>query len=131
MIASRTVEYAFLAIGYYAKHKDKKAVKSKDIAKVYGLKTHLYFFKVMQYLVKADILRSQRGPTGGYTLTKSLDKISMLEVIEAVEGPLENRLSLTEHAPKDKFCKKADQVYEKAIGEARKVFKNTKLSDLL
>ena len=48
-----------------------------------------------------------------------------------IDGPIKNRLHLTQHAPKEKFCIKAEKVHEKAIAEARKVLKNTKMSDLI
>ncbi|HND54745.1 MAG TPA: Rrf2 family transcriptional regulator, partial [Pirellulaceae bacterium] len=36
------------------------------------------------------ILRSTRGVDGGYTLTRSPEEISLLELIEAIEGPLDS-----------------------------------------
>jgi hypothetical protein len=55
----------------------------------------------------------------------------MLEVIEAVDGPVSNQLNLTEQAPKEKFCVKAEQAYDKAIAQAKAVFDKTKIADLL
>lgn len=45
--------------------------------------------KVMQRLVKAGLLRSTRGPKGGFRLAKEADAIALLDVYEAVEGPVE------------------------------------------
>jgi Rrf2 family protein len=45
--------------------------------------------KVMQRLVKAGLVRSTRGPGGGFVLDRPADRISLLEVYEAVEGPVE------------------------------------------
>ncbi|MHC4133121.1 MAG: RrF2 family transcriptional regulator [Planctomycetota bacterium] len=130
MISSRAVEYGLLVISYCAKHKDEKA-KAEAIAKEYGMNSHLYLFKVMLCPVRANVLKSERGPHGGYSLARPLNKINMLEVVEAIDGPMQSRLNLTENAPKEKFCIKAEKVHEKAIAEARKVLKNTKLSDLI
>ena len=44
--------------------------------------------KVLQRLARAGLVRSVRGPNGGYTLAKASDKITLLDVYEAVEGPL-------------------------------------------
>ncbi|MDY0296741.1 MAG: Rrf2 family transcriptional regulator [Acidobacteriota bacterium] len=42
--------------------------------------------KVFQSLGKAGLLRSERGPAGGYRLNRPAEKISFLDVFEAVEG---------------------------------------------
>jgi len=45
--------------------------------------------KVMQRLVKAGYLSSQRGPSGGFVLRKNPKDINFLDVYEAIEGPIE------------------------------------------
>ena len=44
--------------------------------------------KVLQRLVKADLVQSCRGPSGGFNLTRKGDRISLLEVYEAIDGPI-------------------------------------------
>ncbi len=44
--------------------------------------------KVLQRLARAGLVRSVRGPNGGYTLAKESNEITLLDVYEAVEGPL-------------------------------------------
>jgi Rrf2 family protein len=44
--------------------------------------------KVLQQLVRAGLLQSRRGPNGGYALTRPAAEISLLEVYEALEGPM-------------------------------------------
>lgn len=45
--------------------------------------------KVMQRLVKAGYLTSQRGPSGGFVLKKDPKKVNFLELYEVIEGPIE------------------------------------------
>ncbi len=45
--------------------------------------------QVLAPLIRAGWVVSQRGPTGGYRLNADPDKISVRDVIEAVEGPVE------------------------------------------
>ncbi len=44
--------------------------------------------KVLKKLSRAKVVQSQRGPLGGYALARAADQISILEVIDALEGPL-------------------------------------------
>jgi Rrf2 family protein len=47
-----------------------------------------YLERLFQMLKQADILRSIRGVHGGYVLAKSPEQITILEIVEAVEGKL-------------------------------------------
>jgi len=44
--------------------------------------------KILSALARAKILRSVRGPTGGVRLARKPEEITLLDVVEAVEGPL-------------------------------------------
>jgi len=130
MRISRSTGYALLAAGYIARHSDQKIILSQSIAKEYDIPLE-YLLKLLQQLVRANVLRSKRGPRGGFSLAKPAKKINLLEIIEAVDGPMAGQLNLAEHAPKDPFCAKAEHVYARAIAQARSVFEKAKLTDLL
>jgi Rrf2 family protein len=53
---------------------------------IHASKAHLS--KVLQRLEKSDIVKSTRGPNGGFKLTKSGNDITLLEVYEAIDGKL-------------------------------------------
>jgi len=130
MKVSRSTGYALLAVGYIAKHQRKKTVLSQDISKQYDISLE-YLLKILQQLVRANVLRSKRGPRGGFSLAKPTKKITMLEIIEAVDGPMTGQLDLAEQAGGEKFSLKAEQVYEKAVAQARAIFEKAKLSILI
>jgi Rrf2 family iron-sulfur cluster assembly transcriptional regulator len=44
--------------------------------------------KILSALARAKILRSVRGPTGGVRLARKPEDITLLDIVEAVEGPL-------------------------------------------
>ena len=60
---------------------------SSKISKAYGLPTE-YLLQVMQQLVKSGILTSKKGPNGGFNLAKPATEITMLEILEAIDGPV-------------------------------------------
>jgi Rrf2 family protein len=63
-------------------------INAVKIAEVTGFsKNHIS--KVLQRLVKNDLLKSVRGPAGGFTLKKNPETISLLDVYESIEGPIE------------------------------------------
>ena len=130
MRVSRSTGYAVLAVCYIAKHQGKGVVLSQSISKQYDIPLE-YLLKILQQLVRANVLRSKRGPRGGFSLAKPTTKITLLEVIEAVDGPMSGDLNLAEQAKNEKFSKKADLVYEKAVNSAKSVFNKTKLSALI
>ncbi len=130
MRVSRSTGYAVLAVGYIAKNSGEGVVLSQSVSKKYDIPLE-YLLKILQQLVRANVLRSKRGPRGGFSLAKPASKITMLEVIEAVDGPISGELLLAEQAKGEKYAVKADKLYAKAIDQARDVFDKTKLSMLL
>lgn len=130
MRISRSTGYALLAVGYIARHKEQGIILSQSISEEYNIPSE-YLLKILQQLVRANVLRSKRGPRGGFTLAKPAKKITLLQIVEAVEGPMISHLNLTEQARGEKFGVKAERVCEKAIAQAKRVFEKAKLADLL
>lgn len=130
MKVSSSTAYGLLAVGYIAQNQQKGLVLSHDIANHYNIPLE-YLFKIMQQLVRVNILTSKRGPRGGFSLGRSPKKITLLEIIEAVQGPLTGDLMLSDHAPRDKFATSATKTSDRAFAQARNVLKAVKLADLI
>lgn len=130
MRMNRSTGYALLAAGYIAQHKDEKIILSQLISKEYNIPLE-YLLKIMQQLVRANILRSKRGPHGGFSLARPTTKITMLDIIEAVEGPMDNPLGLAEQVPKNRFGAKVERAYAQVVTQSRNAFKKIKLSNLV
>ncbi len=130
MKLNRSTGYGLLAVAYIAQNKDQGLILSQDVSKKYNISLE-YLLKIMQQLVRARIIQSKRGPRCGFSLARPATKITMLDVVEAVEGPMINYLNLAEQARGVKFAAKAEQVYEKAIAQVRAELKKVKLSDLI
>jgi Rrf2 family protein len=130
MRISRSTGYAILAVGFIAQNQKQGIVLSQSVSKKYNIPLE-YLLKILQQLVRANVLRSKRGPRGGFNLAQPAKKITMLQIIEAVEGPMISQLNLMEQARGEKFAARAEKNYQKAIAQAKSVFQKVKLTDLL
>ncbi|QDT74513.1 RrF2 family transcriptional regulator [Lacipirellula limnantheis] len=121
--------YAISACLYLAAVKTDKLVKCRDVCEPSGLPDK-YVAQLLNVLTKANILVGVAGLYGGYKLAKPASKITVLEIIEAVEGPLANNGAIElSHMPA-----KAGRVMETALAglvtDARKRFAAITLADL-
>lgn len=68
--------------------------------------TRQYLPQIMNPLVKARWVRSTPGPHGGYQLLVTLEEISVLELIEVMEGPTANGTCVLtgDECPGDRLC---------------------------
>ena len=76
MLYSRTCEYAIRALTYMARKPQGDFSQIKEIASSEGLPQH-FLSKVLQSLVRFNIVISARGPTGGFARAREKDKISL------------------------------------------------------
>jgi Rrf2 family protein len=77
--------YALRALVYLARHEGGEFVRVEAIA---GAPSESFLRKSLKPLVSAGVLRSSKGPRGGYRLARPARSITLLEVVEAVEGPV-------------------------------------------
>lgn len=86
---TRRAELAVLAVGALAEHGEQdvpRRLKAVELAEMLGTTTG-FVAQVVTPLVKAGWVRSVPGPTGGYALADGLEDLSVLRIIEAVDGP--------------------------------------------
>jgi Rrf2 family protein len=103
-------------------------VASYDIARAWGIPEG-YLLKALRRLVSAQLVRSLKGPNGGYRLTRPAARISLLEVVEAVEGPIRGEASVAgeNRGPLDA---RLLEVCEEVAGLVRRRLGRVRLSDL-
>lgn len=87
MKLSRTACYAIRAITYIAREGEEAPIVGHEAAKDLQL-SGSFLLRILVAMSRAGLLRSIKGPNGGYRLARSVDKISLLDVVEAVEGPV-------------------------------------------
>lgn len=94
MVRSKAVRYAVLAVAEVARRQGEVCgLPAREFADMLNL-PRAYTAKVMTQLTRAGILRSAKGPGGGYRLGREAVDINFLEVIEAVEGMLNSDLTI-------------------------------------
>ena len=130
MKISRSTGYALIAVGYIAQHYKEGAVLAQRISKEYDIPLE-YLLKILQQLVRASVLRSKRGPRGGFFLAQDAQNITMLQIIEAVDGPMVTHLHLAEQTNSERFAVRMEEVCQKASFQAKNIFETAKLSDML
>ena len=85
--------------------------------------------KVLKPLVSAQVLYSVKGPNGGYRLARPATEISVLEVLEAVDGPIRG------YAPSNAdngsgLQRKLDQICSQSADVLRKQLGKIKITEL-
>ena len=95
MKLSRTVTYALQATLQLARTGSSRPVPCSQLASE-GKMPERFLLQILRNLVNHGILRSTRGVDGGYSLVRGANEISLLDVIEAIDGPIGSGLPQNE-----------------------------------
>lgn len=87
MRVTAKADYAVRAVIELASGRDDAPRKVDDLARAQEIPVS-FLENILTQLKSSGIVRSQRGPDGGYRLARSAAQINVAEVIRAVEGPL-------------------------------------------
>lgn len=87
MIITRATEYAIRAILYMACQPQGEIIFKKDICRAQEI-TPAFLTKILQPLIKAGIVGSQRGVGGGFYLAKPAAEINLFDIVTSQEGAL-------------------------------------------
>ncbi|MBA2116434.1 RrF2 family transcriptional regulator [Bremerella alba] len=129
MKLSRTVAYALQATMQLAVSDSDTPVPCSQIASK-GDMPERFLLQVLRSLVNHGVLRSTRGVDGGYMLIRSPGEISLLDVIEAIEGPLDSKLPLPAD-PEDYTQQNLQQALQDVTATARKQLTSIKIAQLI
>ena len=91
-----------------------------------------YLLDILRDLKRAELVRSKRGPDGGFTLSRSASAISLADVFRAVDGPLadvhdESLRGLSYPTPAEDL----PQVWMAIRGSLRRVLETVTVADLV
>ena len=129
MKLSRTVFYALQATLQLAEEGSQAPVPCSRLA-TRGKMPERFLLQVLRNLVAHGILRSARGVDGGYALERPADAISLLELVEAIDGPLVPILPSGDGMPKE--CRsKLEESLSTVTTHTREELAEIKVADLL
>jgi Rrf2 family protein len=129
MKLTRACGYALHALVSLARQESPNPVASHLVADAQNIPDR-FLLKVLKPLVTAGVLQSVKGPHGGYKLTRAPSKITLLEVVEAVEGPVRGRVDYVEGAGTKALDDRLQAVCGKVAENVRSQLQKVRLSEL-
>jgi Rrf2 family protein len=129
MKLSRTAGYALQATLQLAEANSSAPVPCSQLA-AKGQMPERFLLQILRSLVTHGILHSARGVDGGYRLERKPEEISLLDLIEAVDGPLHACVPAADGLPEQsrtKLCTSLEQI----TASARRQLAEIKVSSLL
>ncbi|MCS6806643.1 MAG: Rrf2 family transcriptional regulator [Acidobacteriota bacterium] len=93
MQLTRAADYGVRVMIHLASLPKGARVKRDELAEAAGV-PESFMSKVLQRLVRARLIFSRRGTQGGFQLGVASENVSLLDVVEAIEGPIELNLCL-------------------------------------
>ena len=99
MRINKLTDYSIVILTNMVINGDKKKCTAKELSEITDIPLPTVT-RILKMLSNKELLDSQQGPQGGYSLTKSAENTSVREVIEAMEGPI----ALTECSDDDCGC---------------------------
>jgi Rrf2 family protein len=131
MQITRAGEYGVLGLLSMARRGLDQVVMIDEVSRAEGI-SKSFLAKIFQSLAKAGLVRSFRGAGGGFVLARKPEEITVLEVIEAIEGKIALQRCLQEvpdceHIQGCVLC----GLFEQAQDQVKEVFSRTSLADLM
>lgn len=128
---SEAASLAIHALAYLANQQDSKPVSTGKVAESFGF-SEAHLSKVFQRLNKSGFLKSVRGPQGGFVLAKDPESITLLNIYEAIDGPISRHGPCLLHKTE---CEFGDCVFGKLLetipGQIEGHLSGTTLSDIV
>lgn len=101
MKLSKTSALAALAMTFLARQNNSTVTQARQVAEHLDIPLDSAL-KILQCLARHRLIDSQLGRGGGYRLTKTPDQVNLLQIVEAIDGPLDVGVSL--YGPTDQLA---------------------------
>ena len=129
MRLTRGCGHALRALEHLAARRDGRPATARDIAEARGAPKR-FLLRVLKALVTAGLLRSAPGPGGGYRLGRPAARITLLEVVEAVDGPIRGEAPPAQ-ARWPRFDSRLGAVCQAVADRVRRHLGKVRVSDLV
>jgi Rrf2 family protein len=131
MRLTRAGEYAIRCVLFMAMNRDRPILARKEIAEAMDIPAQ-FLGKVAQNLAKAGIIAIRQGAHGGYELTIPPEKLSLLRVVEAIDGEifLNDCLHRPDTCDRSPLCS-VHRVWETARNQLRATLDGISLAGLV
>jgi Rrf2 family protein len=120
--------HALHALVYLARHEREGFVPAVAVADAEGLPRD-FLTKGLRPLVSRGLLHALRGPNGGYRLARPARGITLLDVVEAVDGPIRGEAPRFA-AGASRFDDRLRRVCDEAAAAVRRRLRQVSLADL-
>jgi Rrf2 family protein len=132
MLRTKASTYAILAVAEIAKRQKTQFsdVRAGEIARCLRL-PGAYAAKVLTQLARAEVLHSDRGPRGGFRLSRRPEDVELLEIVEAVDGPIAAEVDVAELGEDVGTRRAVDQLFDGVAGQVRTLLGQRTVADLL
>lgn len=87
MKLSKTATLAALAVAYLSRRRTDGHIQARQVAEHLMIPTDSAL-KVLQALARRGVIHSQLGRSGGYSLEREPHLVTLLQIVEAVDGPI-------------------------------------------
>jgi len=134
MKLTRASNYALQALVSMAGQKEETQVVASHLTARAQDIPERFLLKILKPLVSAGVLDSLKGPNGGYRLAKPAAKISLLEVVEAVDGPIRGQAPLSQAAGGKNSTgldRRLQEICQHVADQTRRQLGQVRLADLL
>jgi Rrf2 family protein len=103
-----------------------RPIPSHLVAQAQGIPER-FLLKVLLPLVSAGVLRSLKGPNGGYQLARTPREISLLDIVEAIDGPIRAPITFEGN---NGLANQLETIFGQANESVRRQFQKVRLSEL-
>ena len=128
---SRKIDYALRAMIHLAGLPGGRIASLQDLSSTLHIPRE-FLAKILKVLAARGLVRSARGAHGGYQLARPPGQISFLEVIEAVEGPVQLNVCL-DHKDRCDVSSSCTMYHVWKAGQDRmlEVYRRTTIAELI
>lgn len=130
MKLTKTSAQAVLALAFLHERQSDGVTQARQVAEHLAIPTESVL-KILQLLTRQKLIESRLGRSGGYRLHRDADSITLLDVVEAIDGPIGGQVPLHDTQPHIARSKQLlSTICDQAAGHIRAELARVTIADL-